>query len=901
MKIKSGRHHLTAVLLSVAALIFSALSVWAFVPMRWGTDGVRGAWALSRFPLTFYLNDASAKGTSNVSPGSDPLAAVRGALSSWQSIQTAQIRFADLKITSTDSALHDGINLITMADTAINRQILGGAQGAVALTRIDFNASTGEITESDIILNPDHLFSTNLDLFTYDLQGVITHELGHALGADHSPAQNDTMFAETAPGEFFQRYLSADAIAFASFTYPYQTRVDSLGTISGRISSGGKGIFGASVTAVNLDRNLVYASFSEPDGSYTIHGPTAGRYTVYAEPLDGPATPDQLLVQGPGAYYSGLNTSFRTVFAGEQSLGVDGSPKNLAVNFTVPVGSPTLNIDRMGSGDPDSGMGYLSAGAVIVNPGDTLSLWIGGANTWNVASLSDVAILGTGITLDASRGIKILTNASGAKVGISILAHVSPDAAPGGRTVVLRVGDQQVASTGGIVVTPRGLPKTTLYFPYLRATPDQYTGIALAHPDPTVPAAVHLSGRDAQGALLWSEDATVPSDFTLPGGSQSARLERQIFDLPFDTNQSGSMTVESDSPDLRGFFIASDFACTYLDGAEAFTRGYKQLFFVDVLQDANTSTEVHLMNTKNYPVTVNLVLVSGGITKGSVTRTIPAGGKIGESVSTLFGVSDPLYSTHVMATTSDDALAGFGMIRQPVAITGLNALPMENAGSILYSPHMAVGDYGTRYDTRLNVVNVGDSKTTVTVALLDAVGQLLVPDTKSMDLLPGAHFSLDVRGLFGVQLAQGYIQVSATGNGKLLGNVLFGNGDPTAGMLSFDTAVPLFASGFQSFVYAHVAQGSGYYMGLAFLAPAGSNMTVQAFDGTGAAVGSPAARSLAPGQRLVSLLSELIPETNGQVGGYVKVTSDRPLISFAVFGTSDGQLLSAVTPQRLPN
>ena len=240
------------------------------------------------------------------------------------------------------------------------------------------------------------------------------------------------------------------------------------------------------------------------------------------------------------------------------------------------------------------------------------------------------------------------------------------------------------------------------------------------------------------------------------------------------------------------------------------------------------------------------------------------------------------------------------LIRQPDALAGLNALPVEEAGSVLYSPQLAVGDFGLYFRTRLNVVNVGNGETTVTVALLDESGAPLVPDTKLLDLVPGAHFSLDVGSFFGLELGQGYVRISASGDGKLLGNILFGDGDPGVNSLKFAATLPLYASGSRNFLFAHLAQGGGYYTGVAFLAPEGAEVTVEAFDNKGAAKGSPFQLHLEPGQRLASLLMGLIPETAGQLGGYVRVTSDRPVISFELFGTADGQVLSAVPPQRLP-
>ena len=903
------KHHVdqkirTAALL-MALLLVPAVSLRAFVPMRWLPAGARGAWSAAHFPLTFYLNNATANGTSNLASGSDPVSAVRAALASWQSIPTAVIRFADLKTTTIASAdQDDGINLITMADTDVNRQIVGGALGAVALTRISFNATTGEITDSDVILNPSYRFSTTLAPQTYDLQAIVTHEIGHALGCDHSPAQNDTMYAVMAPGEFFKRYLGADAIAFATTTYPDSSRTASLGVISGRITLAGRGVFGASVTAVNLDRNLVYASLSDSDGSYALNGMAVGHYALYAEPLDGPMTPDQLMVQGTGAYYSGLNASFRTTFSDMQKLGVEGSPAKLTVNIPVPSGAPTLNIDKLGKGDPTTPtfVGYLSNRAVTVAPGETFSLWIAGANSWKVASFGDIGVLGTGITLDPAGGIKILPDLSGAAVGISVLAHVAPDATAGGRTITLKVGDQQVASTGGIVVAPRTPPSAMLYFPYLRASTAIYTGIALANPTQSASAMARIYARDLSGALLWSDGAIVPADLTLPPGGQVAQLERQIFNLPPSADLSGSMTVESDNAGLLGFTLTGDFAGTVLDGAAAFTQGYQHLYFADVLQDQNTVTEIHLMNIGDVSAAVDLKLISAdpNIVIGPIRQVISPGGKIGAAVSSLFGYSGMLHSAYVTASAQNAVMAGFGLVKQPNATFGLNALPAESAGTVLYSPQLAVGDYGLHYETRLNLINVGAAKTTVTADVLDERGSPLASSLKFVDLAAGGQVSMDMGTAFGLQQGQGYLRVSSSAGGTLMGNVMFGDADPTRGVLNFGAALPLFLTGSQNFIFAHLAQADGYFTGVAFLAPNGAKGTVEVLASDGTSMGI-ARLDLAAGQRTASLLSGLLPNTAGQMGGYVRVLSDRPLIGFELFGSVNGQMLAAVPPQRPPD
>jgi hypothetical protein len=45
-------------------------------------------------------------------------------------------------------------------------------------------------------------------------------------------------------------------------------------------------------------------------------------------------------------------------------------------------------------------------------------------------------------------------------------------------------------------------------------------------------------------------------------------------------------------------------------------------------------------------------------------------------------------------------------------------------------------------------------------------------------------------------------------------------------------------------------------------------------------------------------MSDLLP--GGQMSGYIRVSSDYPIMAFELFGATDGRLLAAVPPQRLP-
>jgi hypothetical protein len=506
-------------------------------------------------------------------------------------------------------------------------------------------------------------------------------------------------------------------------------------------------------------------------------------------------------------------------------------------------------------------------------------------------------VLGTGIDLDTAQGISVLTGADSA-AGISVAARVAADATAGPRTLVLKVGVEQAAATGSVVVMPRAPAVSRLYFPYLRSSSGEYTGIAIANPDRTRPAVTRIFARDQYGALLWNPEATVPADVTLPGGAQSARLGMEVFRFPAGVPQEGSVTIESDSTVLQGFCLTGDFGNTRLDGAEAFTRGYRELYFPDVLQDSVMDTEIHLMNTGGFAQPVDLVLATGN---GEIMlhRVIPRGGKIGETVAKLFGFRGELHSAYVKASAPDAVLAGFQLVRQPDAVFGLNALPPEGGGATLFAPQFAVGDLGLHLETRLNLVNAGSAEAAVTVEVLDENGRPLVPASWNGALAAGGQAAVDVGRACGIEQGQGYIRVSAPEGARLIGNVVYGDGDPTARGLQFSAALPLFSAGARNFLFSHVAQGEGYYTGIALLASQGARTTVEVCDREGRTRGS-VVLELAPGQRLVSLLSALLPETAGQMYGYIRVTSDRPVMGFELFGTSDGRLLSAVPPQRLP-
>jgi hypothetical protein len=102
------------------------------------------------------------------------------------------------------------------------------AAGQLAITTVTFNVNTGEIYDADIEVDSSKPISTMTPVpsLQYDLQSILTHEVGHFLGLAHSnvpcPSGVDcpTMDANYRLGSDDFRTLSDDDIAGICTIYP---------------------------------------------------------------------------------------------------------------------------------------------------------------------------------------------------------------------------------------------------------------------------------------------------------------------------------------------------------------------------------------------------------------------------------------------------------------------------------------------------------------------------------------------------------------------------------------------------------------------------------------------------------------------------------------------------------
>ncbi len=414
------------------------------------------------------------------------------------------------------------------------------------------------------------------------------------------------------------------------------------------------------------------------------------------------------------------------------------------------------------------------------------------------------------------------------------------------------VGDPH--SSGVYATTRAGLyrlvrsPASWLHFPYMREDNYSFTGIAVSNFSASENRLTFLAydGEGRQAQL-----AENPASEVLGEHQQVARLVHEIF-AQQDGELDGWVSARGDFNSGGFFLLAGD---KWADGAIAETEDSNVLHFAvhgpDAFPGQGAETTLVLVNPADQQIKVWLNWqAAGGDPIQRVSRTIPPKGRLVEGINSLFTGS--VTEGYIRAESGDFNMGvmGFELVRFPAqqSALALNAFRGSSLGR-LYSAQLAQMG-GTR--TRIKLINTSGESMKVRVRAVAESGGLLAPEVETT-LEPRACFEKDAGELFGFsQTADvvGSLEVIPDRTG-LIGDVVFGE----LATLRKIAALPLQTEALRKMVFSQVANGMGYYNGLAMFNPGAvaNQVTISVYSAEGVLTGE-TQLTLPPGGRLARLL-----------------------------------------------
>jgi hypothetical protein len=162
--------------LSIVLILACSVSAAAYTRIT-ASNGVAPKW--SSLPIPYWINE---RGYAAITNGSE-LNAVHASFQAWENVPTAAVQFQYRGTTPARTVGHDGINLVSFADDSTP---IGTSAIAVTFSFFRNEGGTLVYDESDIAFSQSFQFSASAESGKFDIQAVLTPEVGHVNGHDHS-------------------------------------------------------------------------------------------------------------------------------------------------------------------------------------------------------------------------------------------------------------------------------------------------------------------------------------------------------------------------------------------------------------------------------------------------------------------------------------------------------------------------------------------------------------------------------------------------------------------------------------------------------------------------------------------------------------------------------------------
>ncbi len=520
--------------------------------------------------------------------------------------------------------------------------------------------------------------------------------------------------------------------------------------------------------------------------------------------------------------------------------------------------------------------------------------------TWVTDEASDSQVeYGTSSTLGTTSELRktLVTSHSGGVSGLKANTDYqfrvkSRDAA----------GNLAVSQTHSFRTTTSSGRAASMFYPRLvsqngsTTSPDgsEYTGIAVVNLG-SIDAILTFTAYDPQGAEIIADGLVNPAEIGLAPGMQLPLVDAELFGSGMTHNgRIGWIKLDSSATGVSGFTLMFNGSLSVLDGAPAFVTPVVSSILSEVEDEGFTQIHIANPNEDQVPIRVDLVR-QDGTARASADRIVNGNGVIADYLTELFP-DTPLDSSDYIRILSGRGVAPFEMLGKPAQyLEGLNGQDTTCGSKVLYSPQYAVGG---PWRSTLSVINLDATPGTVTFRLLGDDGAQIGP-TRVLPIDGNGKILLKDQSFFvtPVGIVQGYVNITADVN--LSGSVVFG--DP--GRRVFAAALPLASTLQDEAIFGHIASSETYFTGLALLNPSDSaaTVTLEVFASDGTLQGT-VTETIEARHRVSKLLTQYFPALAGQNrnSGYVRMASDNPVAAFALFGTHDLSVLSAVPAQPAP-